>query len=101
MKIDQPKVPIEIEVESYKLLRERDQLIKIGTKLKYIEWNENGTFKSSHDKPKVGYSVILDPHRLSYTWLTTIITEILEESEDNTYLKFKTENSVYELFKNI
>ena len=101
MKIDQPKIPIEIEVESYKLLRERDQLIKIGTKLKYIEWNENGTFKKAHDKPKVGYSVILDPHRLSYTWLTTIITEILEESEDNTYLKFKTENSVYELFKNI
>lgn len=101
MKIDQPKIPIEVEVESYKLLRESDQLIKIGTKLKYIEWNEDRTFKNACDEPKVGYSVILDPHRLSYTWLTTPITEILEESEDSTYLKFKTENSVYELFKNI
>jgi hypothetical protein len=101
MKIDQPKIPIEIEVESYKLLRESDQLIKVGSQLKFIEWNEDGTFKKAHNEPKVGYSAILDPHRLNFTWLTTTITEILEESENKTYLKFKTKNSVYELFTEI
>ena len=99
MKIDQPKIPV--NGDKYKLLRESDQLIKVGSQLKFIEWIEDGHFKAAHNEPKVGYSAILDPHRLNYTWLTTTITEILEESEDNTYLKFKTKNSVYELFTEI
>lgn len=97
MKIDQPK--IFVEINSYELIREKDQLILKGSRVKYIDWNANGTFKEAHEQPLIGRSVILNPHHLNYTWLTTPITEILEESEDNSYLKFKTENSVYELFK--
>ena len=33
----------------------------------------------------------------SFTWLTTPIIEIIQQKDD--YIKFKTENSVYELFK--
>lgn len=97
MKIEQQKIPI--EGDSFELIRERDQLILKASRVKYVEWNENGTFKEAHLEPLVGLSVILDPHHLNYTWLTTPITEILEEEEDGSYLKFKTENSVYELFK--
>ena len=37
----------------------------------------------------------LSPFNNSFTWQTTIITDIVEERDG--YLKFKTENSVYEL----
>jgi hypothetical protein len=33
---------------------------------------------------------------MNYTWMTTIVTEIIEQRED--YIKFRTSNSVYELF---
>jgi len=81
----------------YKLVRERDGLTKYGREMGWIEWNDDGTFKEKHDKPAVGRSCMLDPHRMSFTWLTTSVTEIVEERED--YVKFKTKNSNYELFK--
>ncbi len=80
----------------YKLVRERDGLTKYGREIGWIEW-EDSRFKEKHDKPAVGLSCILDPHRMSFTWLTTTATEILEERED--YIKFKTTNSTYELWK--
>ena len=80
----------------YKLVRERDGLTKYGREMGWIEWDEDGRFKAKHDKPAVGLSCILDP-RISFTWLTTSITEIVEERED--YIKFNTRNSVYELWK--
>jgi len=97
MKIEQQKILV--EGDSYELIRKRDQLILKGSRVKYVEWNEDGTFKEAHLEPLVGRSVIVNPQYLNYTWLTTPITEIIEESEEGTYLKFKTENSDYELFK--
>ena len=81
----------------YKLVRERDGLTHYAREIGWIEFNEDSTFKEKHNKPQVGLSCILDPHRISFTWLTTSITEIVEERED--YVKFKTQNSNYELFK--
>lgn len=81
----------------YKLVRESDGLTNKGSKVGYIEWNEDSIFKKLHDEPAIGRSCILDPHRISYTWLTTSITEIVEQRDD--YIKFNTRNSVYELFK--
>jgi hypothetical protein len=81
---------------NYKLVREYDGLTKYGQKIGWIEWNDNGSFKEKHNEPTINRSLILDPHRMSYTWLTTTITEIIEQRED--YIKFNTENSVYELF---
>jgi len=81
----------------YKLVRERDGLTHYGREMGWIEWGEDSRFKEKHDEPAVGRSCILDPHRISFTWLTTTVTEIVEQKED--YIKFNTRNSVYELWK--
>ncbi len=81
----------------WKLVRERDGLIKRSSDVKWLEFNEDGSFKSDHVLPKKGLSLIMSPFNQFFTWQTTSITEILEENE--TYIKFKTENSNYELFK--
>ena len=55
----------------YKLVRERDGLTHYGRELGWIEWNEDSRFEQKHDEPAVGRSCMLDPHRMSFTWLTT------------------------------
>ena len=100
MKIDnQPIIPLSIDdvnTEKYKLVRESDGLTKAGNRILWIDWEMSGTFQSSHDELGLGRSFILDPHLMSYTWMTTVVTEIIEQRED--YIKFRTSNSVYELF---
>ena len=78
----------------YTLRRLNDGLTRTGYEVQYIEWNEDGTAKESYDDAQVGRSLILDP-RFNYTWLTTTITEIVEQREG--YIKFTTTNSTYEL----
>jgi hypothetical protein len=82
---------------AYKLVRS-DGLKKRGDHLKFIEWNDDSTFKQTHDEPAVGRSIVLDGNKLNYTWMTTVIEEIFHVSEN--YVKFKTKNSIYELFIN-
>jgi len=82
---------------SYKLVRERDGLTHHARQIGWIEFKEDSTFKEKHDEPAIGRSLMLDPHRFSFTWLTTSVTEIVEQRDD--YIKFNTRNSVYELFK--
>lgn len=82
---------------NWKLVRERDGLTKQSNKVMWLEWNEDGTFKGKHDEPVIGRSLIMSPFNDFYTWQTTNVTEIVEQRED--YIKFKTENSNYELFK--
>ena len=112
-KLKQTKIPviinednlIKIAVEqgvienefNWKLVRERDGLTKQSKEVMWLEWNEDGRFKAKHDVHGIGRSLIMSPFNNSFTWQTTIITEIVEEREG--YLKFKTENSVYELTK--
>ena len=80
----------------YKLVRESDGLTNYGQQIKWIEWKEDGTFNKHYDEPAINRSLILNPHRISYTWLTTSVAKIIEQ-QDN-YIKFNTRNSVYELF---
>ena len=82
---------------NWKLIRERDQLTKISNDIIWIEWNENGTFKEQFKISAIGRSLLMSPFNQSFTWQTTLITEIIEQRED--YVKFKTGNSNYELFK--
>lgn len=82
---------------NWKLVRERDNLTKKSKDVKWIEWNEDGTFKAKHDQPSIGRSLIMSPFSQAFTWQTTAVTEIVEQRED--YIKFKTENSSYELSK--
>ena len=82
---------------NWKLVRERDGLIKQSKEVMWIEFNDEGRFKAKYDKPAVGRSLLMSPFTMSFTWQCTSLTEIVEQRED--YIKFKTLNSVYELFK--
>ena len=84
---------------NWKLVRERDNLTKKSKDVKWMEWNEDRTLKAHHDTPAIGLSLLMSPFDESYTWLTTPITEIVEEREG--YIKFNTQNSVYELWSNV
>jgi hypothetical protein len=104
-KIKQDKIPMTLTDENvlqnvgfkYELIRERDGLVNPAYQIGWIEWGEDGRYKQLHEEPAVGRSLILDPRSAPfYTWMTTTVTEILEQRED--YIKFKTSNSTYELW---
>lgn len=81
---------------NFKLVRERDGLVNQSYDIKWIEFDENGKFKDSHTEIAVGRSLVMSPFNAFFTWQTTLVTEILEPTQDS--IKFKTENSTYELF---
>ena len=81
----------------YKLVRERDGLTKTSRDVKWLEFDKDGKYKADFPQVAVGRSLLMSPFGPSFTWQTTIVNEIVEQRED--YLKFNTENSVYELFK--
>ena len=82
---------------NWKLLRERDGLLKQSKEVMWIEFNEEGRFKSKYDEPAMGRSLIMSPFNGFFTWQTTTITEVISNRED--YKEFKTKNSHYRLFK--
>jgi hypothetical protein len=84
------------EDHKYKLVRERDQLTKTSRDVKWLVFDENGKYKEDFENIAVGRSLLMSPFGPSFTWQTTPVTEIVEQRED--YIKFNTENSVYELF---
>jgi len=105
-KLNQIKIPINLEelleefpqpAPNWKLVRERDGLTKQSEDVMWIEFGENGFFKAKHDEPAIGRSLLMSPFNQFFSWQTTVVTEIVEQRED--YIKFKTENSNYELFK--
>lgn len=81
----------------YKLVRGRDQLTKTSVGVKWLEFGEDGRYKADFEDIAVGRSLLMSPFGPSFTWQTTPVTEIVEQRED--YIKFRTENSNYELFK--
>ena len=87
----------EVMSHPYKLVRERDGLTKTSRAVLWLEFNERGFYTSHYDKIAVNRSLLMSPFGPSFTWQTTPVTEIVEQREN--YIKFNTENSVYELFK--
>lgn len=78
-----------------------------GSRVEAIQWKEDGTFdKVVGERPVVGCSMLVGSLNArtygSDYWLTTPVTEILEErtTDDGKmeYCKFKTGNSTYEIF---
>ena len=82
---------------NWKLVRERDGLTNQSKDIKWLEFGEDGRYKADFKNIEVGRSLLMSPFNKFFTWQTTIITEIVEERED--YIKFKTQNSNYELWK--
>jgi hypothetical protein len=85
----------ELELK-YKLVRERDQLTKTSMDVKWLEFDEDGRYKADFEDIAVNRSLIMSPFNDFFTWQTTLVTEIVKQREG--YIKFKTENSTYELF---
>lgn len=67
--------------------------------IKWIKYDEFGRYKETCNDIEIDSSLLMSPFNLSYTWLTTIVTEIIEN--EKSFVIFKTENSVYKLFKPI
>ena len=84
------------EEHKYKLVRERDGLTKQSKDIKWLEFGEDGRYKADYPEVAVGRSLIMSPFNDFFTWQCTLTTEIIEQKEG--YIKFKTENSTYELF---
>jgi len=82
---------------NWKLVREHDRKTSQSKEIMWVEWNEEGRFKARHNEPAIDRSLVMSPLNMNFSWQTTPITEVLEEKEN--YLKFKTKNSVYELWK--
>jgi hypothetical protein len=82
---------------NWKLVRERDGIANQSESILWLEWNEDRSFKSKHDEPMVNRSLLMSPFNDFFTWQTTPITEIIEQRDG--YVKFKTSNSLYELYK--
>lgn len=72
----------------------------VGGRSEAIAWNPDRTFKEVVGRrPTIGCSMLVGgvtarSYQHQDYWLTTVVTEILEE-QDN-YVRFKTENSEYE-----
>jgi hypothetical protein len=82
----------------WKLVRERDNLTRYSLDVKWVEWDKTGlSFVDDHPDIAVGLSLIMSPFNHFYVWLTTTVTEIVEQTDS--YVKFKTENSNYKLEK--
>lgn len=81
---------------NYKLVRERDGLTKTSLAIKWLEFDEEGKYKADFQDIAIGRSLIMSPFNIYFTWQTTPVTEIVERKTK--YIKFKTENSTYELF---
>jgi hypothetical protein len=96
-KIEQVKIPVDIEANNWKLVRESDGLTKQSKDVLWLEFNEEGRVKQDHKEPAVGRSLIMSPFNQFFTWQTTTVTEIVEQKEN--YIKFKTKNSTYELWQ--
>jgi hypothetical protein len=82
---------------NYRLIREHDSLERESEDITWVEWDESGRFKAKYDTPDIDRSLIMSPFNIFFTWQTTGVTEVVEQREG--YVKFKTRNSVYELFK--
>jgi len=96
-KIKQIKIPVDIKAYNWKLVRESDGLTKQSKGVLWLEFNDDGTFKSEYKEPAIGRSLIMSPFNQFFTWQTTTITDIVEQTEY--YIKFKTKNSNYELWQ--
>jgi hypothetical protein len=112
-KLKQIKIPVAIDEDNllkiaveqgvienkfnWKLVRESDGLTNQSKEITWLEFDDEGKFKERHDEPGIGRSLLMSPFNQFFTWQTTPITEIVEQRDD--YLKFKTQNSNYELSK--
>lgn len=76
-----------------------DWFQKTSNKVLFLTFKEDRTFEEAFEEPAVGRGLLMSPFNDAFTWQTTPIQEIIEQDLDGhrKYVKFRTENSVYEL----
>jgi hypothetical protein len=79
---------------AYKIVR-GDGLTKYGNNLKWIEWNEDGTFKQSHDDIGIGRGLIVDFIHGNFEWMTT---QVQSYTKNEDIITFNTKNSTYKIY---
>ena len=84
----------------YTLVKPDDKtFFKGSSEVKWVKYNEVGVYKNTLDDIEVGTSLLMGPFSDSFTWLTTIVKEIINNNE--LFVEFETENSLYILYKPI
>jgi hypothetical protein len=82
-------------MNTYTLTKPNDPNFQVGgSKVSFITFDDEGKYKSHSTEPLVGSSLFLNGI-FNYSWQTTDIEEIIEQTDD--CLKFRTKNSIYEL----
>lgn len=77
----------------FKIIRSEDSKTFEVESYKFVVFDENGRGKEMIENPKAGTSLILPPFTPEYLWLTSPITEVIDEHT------FKTLNSTYKIEK--
>lgn len=65
---------------------------KTANMISWIRWKDR-KFHETLNEPEIGTSLCMNPNRMSFTWLTTEITEIISKSDKE--IEFLTKNSHY------
>lgn len=84
---------------SYSLSRVSDGAGDSGNMSQALRLDHNRDIENGGDRPKVGYAMrVGSSYARTYEandyWTTTYVQEIIEERDD--YVKFRTNNSIYE-----
>ena len=77
------------------VLEREDGLCKTSDQVHWIEFDDSERGVAAHKNPGIGRSCLLGQIGPFFTWQTTVVTDILEESEN--LVKFTTKNSAYTL----
>jgi hypothetical protein len=73
-----------------------EHFIKRSSKIKWLSWNNDRTFKDDSEEIAIGRSLLMSPFNAFFTWQTTQV--ITFKILDNGY-QFATKNSDYILTK--
>lgn len=85
-------------ISNFKLIRERDGLVKEGNKIVWIKWNDSGSFDQINESISTDCSLYIE-NDLGEWWLTTPILHI--ETNTTLYKRFITKNSTYDLYYSV
>lgn len=75
----------------YKITRIEDGKTFETEDYKFVVFNKKSQGKELVEKPQLGTSLILPPYNASYSWMTSVITEVIDD------YNFKTKNSTYKI----
>ena len=81
----------------YTLIKKDDNnFIKTSNEVRWVVYDAIGRHKQTLNYIKEGTSLLMSPFNDNFTWMTTIIDNIL--NKDDFSVEFETNNSIYTLY---